>query len=186
MTSRRFLTAIPTVITLSRIIAVPIVLWLVMDSNYVMAFWIFAYASVSDALDGALARFLDARTELGAYLDPLADKLLLVSIFVSLGYQHYIPLWLVIVVAFRDLLIIGGVVLFQTADRPLAMFPTVISKFNSLLQFVFATWSLASIGFQWNIPIVGQILIYAVATTTILSGAVYIVRSLQGESQIIK
>ncbi|MCX8502119.1 MAG: CDP-alcohol phosphatidyltransferase family protein [Alphaproteobacteria bacterium] len=186
MAKKTFVTALPTVLTLSRIIAVPLVLWLVMDSNYVMAFWIFAYASITDALDGALARFLDARTELGAYLDPLADKLLLVSIFVSLGYQHYIPLWLVILVAFRDLLIIGGVVVFQTADRPIAMFPTVISKFNSFLQFIFATWSLASIGFQWNFPIVGQVLIYGVATTTILSGAVYMVRSLRSESQIIK
>ena len=137
MRSRSYINALPTVITLTRIFAVPLVLWLMIDSNYVMAFWVFAYASISDAIDGALARFLDARTELGAYLDPIADKLLLVSVYVSLGFHQLIPIWLVILVAFRDLMIIGGVVLFQTADRPLAMFPTVISKVNSMLQFVF-------------------------------------------------
>ena len=183
MIGRNYINALPTLLTLTRIFAVPVVLWLMIDSNYIMAFWVFAYASATDAIDGALARFLDARTELGAYLDPIADKLLLVSVYVSLGYHQLIPVWLVILVAFRDLLIIGGVVLFQTADRPLAMIPTVISKVNSLLQFIFATWSLASIGFVWNYPEVSTILVYAVATTTVLSGAVYIVRTLRTESQ---
>ncbi|MDI9409284.1 MAG: CDP-alcohol phosphatidyltransferase family protein [Candidatus Pacebacteria bacterium] len=186
MRSRSYINALPTAITLTRILAVPLVLWLIIDSNFVMAFWVFAYASVSDAIDGALARFLDARTELGAYLDPIADKLLLVSVYVSLGLQHFIPIWLVILVAFRDLLIIGGVVMFQTADRPLAMIPTVISKVNSLLQFILATWSLAAVGFGWDYPMISSLLVYTVATTTVLSGVVYVIRSLRSESQIIK
>ncbi len=99
---------IPNSITLLRILAVPIFLSLLVDGSYAMALAVFVVSGISDAVDGAIARMTDTRTELGAHLDPLADKLLLVSSYVALGILGLVPTQLMITVILRDIVILGG------------------------------------------------------------------------------
>ena len=106
----------------------------------------FVFAGITDAVDGYIAKRFDQRTELGAYLDPLADKTLIVSIYVSLAIFGFIPPWLVILVVSRDFMIVGGVLLSTFVDKPLAIQPLLVSKANTLAQIVFAALVLASKG----------------------------------------
>src|SRR5688500_12469917 len=87
---------LPNAITIARILAVPVLIWLIVSGEYLLAFWLFVLAGISDGVDGFIAKRFDQRTELGAYLDPIADKLMLVSIYVSLGLLRVLPPWLVI------------------------------------------------------------------------------------------
>ena len=177
---------LPTSLTVARLCATPFAIWALTEQDYVLAFIVFSLAGISDALDGALARLLDARTTIGSYLDPIADKLLLVTVFVMLGSQSLIPLWLVILVVFRDVMIIGAVIVFHTAHRPLALSPALISKLNSLTQFVyvgvvlavqsFFTDSVAEIVPNRVIENILLVFIFVVAMTTLSSGGVYVSR----------
>ena len=99
---------LPNLITLARLLAVPLVVFLILQGLMTAAFWMFFAAGISDAVDGYLAKRMDAVTELGTYLDPIADKTLLVAVYVTLGIAGHVPTWLVILVVSRDLLIIGG------------------------------------------------------------------------------
>ena len=95
---------LPNILSFCRLLAVPIAVWLMLDQHFTAAFWLFVAAGLTDAIDGFLAKRFGWETELGSYLDPLADKALLVSVFVVLGWTGHIPLWLTIMVVFRDLL----------------------------------------------------------------------------------
>ena len=119
---------IPNLITLARIFAVPLLVWLIISGEFAAAFWVFVLAGVSDALDGFIAKRFGFVTKLGTYLDPVADKALLVCAYITLGQAGHINALLVILVVFRDVLIIGGTVLFHTLDRPVRMKPIFISK----------------------------------------------------------
>ncbi|MFO1121119.1 MAG: CDP-alcohol phosphatidyltransferase family protein [Hyphomicrobiales bacterium] len=128
---------IPTFITIGRVLLVPVTIWLIISGEYGLAFMAFVVAGVSDGIDGYLARSLNQRTELGAYLDPLADKALLVSVYVTLGFLHELPAWLVIAVVTRDVLIVAAIVLSWILDRPIKVAPLMISKVNTAAQIVF-------------------------------------------------
>ncbi len=110
--------SIPNLITLARILSVPLVVWAITSGEWMIAFILFVVAGISDAVDGYLAKRFDMASELGAYLDPLADKALIVSIYVSLGIAGAIPRWLVIFVVARDIMIIGAVILSWLIGRP--------------------------------------------------------------------
>ena len=112
---------IPNSLTLGRIVLVPLVVWLIITHEMLPAFLLFLLAGLSDAADGFLAKRYGWNTELGAYLDPIADKALLVSIYVTLGLAGQLPAWLVIAVVSRDILIVGAVVLSWMLSRPLMM-----------------------------------------------------------------
>src|SRR5262249_58872248 len=99
---------LPNLISLGRLLLVPLAISLILEDSYGTAFWVFVVAGVSDALDGFIAKRFDRRTRLGALLDPLADKVLLVSVYVTLGIAGQIWAWLVVLVVFRDVMIIGG------------------------------------------------------------------------------
>ncbi|MCK7497381.1 MAG: CDP-alcohol phosphatidyltransferase family protein [Comamonadaceae bacterium] len=99
---------------MSRVALVPVLILLLKDHDYLAALVVFAVAGASDALDGYLAKRLDVRSHLGAVLDPAADKLLLVSAYVMLTWLEHIPFWLLLAVAFRDVLIVGGYLLYTT------------------------------------------------------------------------
>ena len=114
---------LPNAITIARILAVPLMIWLIVSGDYLAAFWIFVLAGISDGVDGFIAKRFGLQTELGAYLDPLADKLLLVSIFVSLGMLRVLPPWVVILVVSRDILIVGGVLLSKMINQPVRVQP---------------------------------------------------------------
>src|SRR5215469_1394949 len=104
---------IPNLISLARLMTVPLMIWLIVSERYGTAFFVFVLAGISDGLDGFIAKRFDCRTRLGALLDPAADKALLSSVYVALGVAELLPNWLVILVVFRDVTIIGGFVLLQ-------------------------------------------------------------------------
>ncbi|MFQ5765352.1 MAG: CDP-alcohol phosphatidyltransferase family protein, partial [Rhodospirillales bacterium] len=138
--------------------------------------WVFLAAAVSDAVDGIVAKHFDAETVFGAYLDPIADKALLVSVYVVLGYEGHLPNWLVILVVFRDMVIVGGALLFHTITLSLSMRPLMISKVNTFLQLVLATAVLAAAGYHLGQDQAIQYLGYVVAVTTLVSLTVYVVK----------
>jgi cardiolipin synthase len=142
--------SIPNLITLARILLVPVVVWAVASGEMRIAFLLLVGAGVSDGVDGFLAKRFGMATELGAYLDPLADKVLVVSIYVSLGIVEAIPRWLVILVVSRDILIIGAVLLAWLVDKPLHVKPLLVSKLNTVAQIFLAGFVLAALGFGWT------------------------------------
>jgi cardiolipin synthase len=137
------------------------------------AFLVFLLAGLSDAADGFLAKRYGWNTELGAYLDPIADKALLVSIYVTLGLAGHLPVWLVIAVVSRDILIVGAVVLSWMLSRPLSMQPLLISKANTLSQIVLAGFVLAELGLGLGVEKLVWVLIWVTGTLTILSAGAY-------------
>lgn len=171
---------LPNYISLARLLSAPIGIWFILNGNLTSAFWLFLVAGVSDAIDGFVAKRFNSRSELGALLDPIADKALIVSMVVTLGLAGFLPNWLVILVVFRDVLIIGGFILTQFAAEPLNARPLMISKINTALQIVLVAWTLAHLGLKVADRGATAILIDAVAATTVLSGAVYLVRWMRG------
>jgi len=167
-------------VTLGRLLSVPAMVWLILNDRLEAAFWLFVAAGLSDAVDGYIAKRFDQRSQLGALLDPIADKTLLVSMYVTLGMASRLPNWLVIVVVFRDLFIVGGFLLATVTTQPLDWKPLAVSKLNTALQIILIAVLLAKLGV--GIPDFGivEILIYAVGATTILSGLGYIVRWMRG------
>mgnify|MGYP001300065214 CR=1 FL=1 len=173
--------SIPNIITLGRLMAVPLAVYLIMVGELGWAFWTFVAAGVSDALDGFIARAFRSQTYLGGYLDPLADKALLVSVYVTLGHTGHLPLWLVIMVVFRDVLIIGGVLLIYTLKESLAMQPSLSSKLNTVAQIllaglVLAGEGLALAGVAFDDAGYVRVMTWVVAATTAWSGLGYVVQ----------
>ena len=166
--------SIPNLITLARILAVPVILWAITSGEIQIAFVLFLVAGLSDLVDGFLAKRFGMATELGAYLDPLADKAMIVSIYVALGIIEAIPRWLVILVVSRDIMIVGAVILSWLVDKPVKLKPLTVSKLNTVVQIVFATVVLAALAFRWEIPLVVNTLIALVAALTLLSIAFYV------------
>ena len=179
--------SLPNFISIARLMCVPLLVWLIVTNEMAAAFWLFVAAGVSDAVDGYIAKTFNARTALGRYIDPLADKTLLVSVFVTLGLRGGLPDWLVILVVFRDLLIIGGALLFHTlTDRTMRMDPILVSKVNTLLQILLVGVVLARLGVGLEDYGAATVLIYATAATTVLSGAGYLVRWVRGTAEVEK
>ena len=165
---------IPNLITLARLISVPAIIWLILSNKIAIAFWLFLAAGISDAVDGFIAKHFDAETELGKFLDPLADKVLLVATYLALGYTDHLATWLVILVVFRDLTIVGGALLYETVTHSLEMTPIAISKVNTVAQIILATYVLGSNGLVGELPMVMDMLVATVTLTTVLSGGAYI------------
>ncbi len=153
---------------------VPIIVWLIVTDAFVLAFIVFLTAGISDAIDGFIAKKFDLATELGAYLDPIADKLLLVVIYLSLGFLEHLPAWLVIIVASRDILIVGGMLLAWLIDRPIEVHPLWISKVNTALQIALAGVVLGILAFEPQIQYVVMWGSVIVGASTAASGAAYI------------
>jgi len=167
--------SIPNLITLGRILLVPIVVWAIATPGAMwIAFVLFLAAGVSDAVDGFLAKRFHMTTELGAYLDPLADKALIVSIYLTLGINGYIPRWLVIMVVSRDILIVGGIMLSWVMGSPLKIKPLLVSKLNTVAQILFACVVLGSLGFDLQVDTLKVVLMGLVAALTLLSVAAYV------------
>ena len=142
--------SIPNIITLGRILLVPFIVWAIASSQMEIAFAIFIVAGVSDAVDGFLAKRFNMASELGALLDPLADKALLVSIYVALGIWGAVPRWIVILVVSRDIMIVGAVIVSWLFGKPIPMKPLMVSKLNTVAQVAFAALVLAALGFGFK------------------------------------
>jgi cardiolipin synthase len=166
---------LPNLITFGRLLTVPITVYLLMQSAYLAAFILFLLAGASDALDGYLAKRNNQTTKLGAILDPLADKALLVGVYVTLGLQGNLPSWLVVLVVFRDVLIIGGIIILFVVRLDVKMRPLIISKINTATQIGLAAVVLAELGLQLDIMGGIEVMIYLVGSTTVISGASYMV-----------
>ncbi len=166
--------SIPNLITLGRIILVPIVVWAIMSGEMRLAFFLFLVAGISDAVDGFLAKRFHMASELGAYLDPLADKALIVSIYVALGIAGALPISLVILVVSRDIMIISGFMLSWLVGRPMPVRPLPVSKANTVAQILLATLVLAEHSFGFDAMLAAKIVIGLVAILTLLSIAFYL------------
>src|SRR5205807_7718031 len=164
--------SIPNLITLARILLVPVVVWAIASHQMLFAFLLFAAAGVSDAVDGFLAKRFGMASDLGRYLDPLADKVLIVAIYVSLGIADALPRWLVILVVSRDLLIVGGVLLSWLLGKPVGVKPHPVSKVNTAVQLILVGLVLAALGFGFDAGWALTLTMGAVALFTLLSVAV--------------
>lgn len=167
--------SLPNIITICRLLLVPVVVYLIVTGEFLVAFWLFVIAGISDAVDGFIAKRFHAQTELGAYLDPLADKALLVSIYVALGILGEMPVWLVFLVVSRDAFIIVAVMLSWMLSRPVAMAPLMISKANTAGQILLAVVILADLGFGLLMENLRDGLVLLVAGLTVLSALAYLV-----------
>ncbi|MDH5187834.1 MAG: CDP-alcohol phosphatidyltransferase family protein [Rhodospirillaceae bacterium] len=173
---------IPNFITFLRIVSVPLIVWLLLEGNLVSAFWIFSVAAISDALDGFIAKRFNMETELGKYLDPLADKALLMAVFITLGFSEIIPNWVVILVVFRDIVIIVGALVFDTLTGSLTrhpMKPQMISKINTTLQLLYSGSVMAVTGYEIDFGIFVDLLMMLMVVTTVISGITIVTEALK-------
>ncbi|HEV7457258.1 MAG TPA: CDP-alcohol phosphatidyltransferase family protein [Roseococcus sp.] len=168
------LLTLPNIITFVRLLAVPATIWLILQKRLDLAFMVFVAAGLSDALDGWLARVMNARSQIGALLDPVADKALLVSVYVTLAAIQVLPDWLAILVVFRDVLIVGGLLLlWMVGQRPVIQ-PILLSKVNTALQIGLAALALFTAGFALPMALPLEVLVWLVAATTLASGVAYV------------
>jgi cardiolipin synthase (CMP-forming) len=165
---------IPNLITIARLIIVPIVIVMIMQQRWSTAFVLFVVAGISDGVDGFIARKFDMRSEFGAYIDPIADKALLVSIYVTLAIVGAIPGWLAIVVVSRDVMIVAAVLLSWVMSRPVEIKPLLVSKLNTAAQIAFAAFALAANAFGVDLAGLEEVAMVLVATLTIASAGAYL------------
>ena len=162
-------------ITVLRFLLVPAVVYCLLTVQWQLAFAGFVVAGVSDAVDGFVARHFNQRSKLGGYLDPMADKLLLVSVFVVLGFMGELPLWLVVAAVSRDGLIVGAVLLSALMGSPVEMKPLMVSKANTAVQIVLAAAVLAELAFAAGFGPVRPALIILSGLLTVASAGAYLV-----------
>lgn len=170
---------IPNLITIFRFLLVPAVIWALASDNVIWALVCFAVAGASDGVDGFIARHFNQRSELGAYLDPMADKILLVSVFIALGLMHELPLWLVISVVSRDGLIVAAVLLSSVMSKPVEMRPLMISKANTMAQILLVTVVLAELAFETTFGPTRWVLVLTTGLLTVASATAYLVQWLR-------
>jgi cardiolipin synthase (CMP-forming) len=166
-------------VTFLRLCAVPVAVWLVLRGQFLAAFWLFVAAGLSDALDGWLAR-RNGPTRLGAMIDPVADKALLVSMFVTLAVVQVLPDWLAILVVFRDVVIVGGVLLLSVLGHAVAIRPLPVSKLNTVVQIVTVAAMLLVAGLRLDWPLLEGALLATVTASTLVSLAAYVVLAARG------
>jgi cardiolipin synthase len=167
---------LPNFITIGRFVLTPAAIDMIVTENWPAAFAVFALAGASDALDGWLAKRFDLRTELGALLDPLADKALIVSIYATLALVGVLPAWLALLVVSRDVLIIGAVAVSWLLQRRIDLAPLPVSKATTAAQLALAALVLAAKAFAWPLGGAVAALVAVVAALTVVSAGVYLWR----------
>ncbi|MBN1546311.1 MAG: CDP-alcohol phosphatidyltransferase family protein [Syntrophaceae bacterium] len=178
---------IPNILTLLRILLVPLIVIFLMDEAYLKALIIFFVSGITDALDGFLARLLNQKTILGAYLDPIADKALLVTCFLTLAIEGVIPGWLTVIVISRDVIILAGTFMLFMMSIPFEIKPIMVSKVTTALQIITVLMVLGlkslpgSFDYSWIL-----FLYWMTALFTILSGLKYILVGLKHYTQAPK
>ncbi len=171
---------IPNILTLVRILTIPAFLILLTSGRPILALAIFCAGGITDALDGAIARLTDTKTELGAILDPLADKLLLLSSFCVLALMGLVPNWLTVLVLFRDVFLLAGYLfLFVFTGEWIEVRPSAVGKATTFFQLASVAIVLVSVSWPEAIPPgLRNALFVAAGTTTGLSGLQYMARGL--------
>ena len=166
---------LPNSLTILRILLIPVFIGLLLHELHNYALGVIILAGITDALDGIIARMANQRTKLGAYLDPLADKLLLTASFATLAMIHLVPLWVAILVVSRDLILLMGTLLAQLTDLRLDITPTVWGKATTVLQLAYVILLLLVSALQSD-PRSLEWLLYPVAGLTLFSGLQYLYR----------
>lgn len=166
---------LPNAITLARLLSVPALVWLIAGLNLAPAFWLFVGAGITDALDGALARIAHAQSALGSYLDALADKVMLVGVYCSLGFIGLLGEWLVGLVVVRDVFLVCCATGMTLAGHQTQVIPLLISKVNTLFQILLAAVAIGHHGMGWFSVALVPPLSVIVAVTTVLSGIAYVI-----------
>ena len=169
---------IPNLISILRILLVAPTVYALLDHDYNIALLLFIIAGVSDGIDGALARFYNWQTRLGAILDPIGDKLLLVSCYLALGWLGHLPMMLIVLVLLRDVIIVSGAIMYHMFIEEVSIQPLMISKVNTALQILLVVLVIFS-GTELALselvsPLIIEFLIWLVYATTISSGIFYI------------
>jgi len=184
---------LPNLITFLRIGAIPLFLILLTDERYTEALIVFAVAGVTDSLDGAIARLTNSHTALGAYIDPLADKLLLVSAFIILTVLGFVPHWLAILVISRDVIIsVGFLVLYFITGHSITVRPTCVGKASTFFQLLTVTLTLATLhNPAWHFPFLWNATLILTGSAVTLSGLQYFSRGLlwlnqQDEEELLR
>ena len=166
--------SLPNLITLGRLISVPVIIAAISDGRWTFTFAIFLLAGVSDGVDGYLAKTFDLRTKLGAYLDPVADKALLVSVYVALALANVVPAPLAIMVVSRDIMIVGAIMISWLLDNPVEIRPLLVSKLNTTAQIGFAAAVLGAKAFDMSLGLWFEISLAVVAALTLASAGAYL------------
>lgn len=167
---------LPNAICVARILLVGPLVWLIVQGRYGAALAVLIVAGASDGLDGFLAKTFDWRTRLGSLLDPAADKLLLVSVFLALTYVGLVPASVTAVVVARDLVIVFGAIGYQLFIAPVKGEPAAISKLNTACQLGFLFFTLTSVALEWPPQVSLLMLGASVVFTSIVSGLNYVLR----------
>lgn len=165
---------VPNLLTLLRIGATPVLVLLLAERDYALALLVFALAGISDGLDGYVAKRFGFVTRLGAILDPVADKMLIISAYIMLTVLGDLPFWLLVTVGFRDLLIVGGYLVLVSLHGDVQMRPSHVSKLNTFVQLGLVIAVLANESGLLTIPLMITVLVATVFATTVLSGAHYV------------
>jgi cardiolipin synthase len=166
---------LPNAISIMRIFLIAPILYYIVDEQYGLALFLFFVAGFSDGVDGYLAKRFDWHTRIGALLDPIADKLLVGGVFLTMFITGMVPPWLAILVVLRDVVIVGGATAYNFLVRPVEGEPTRISKLNTALQLLFVVFVLSHAGFGWPDPIAITIIGAGVLVTIVVSGIDYVV-----------
>jgi len=167
---------LPNAISLLRIALVVPILILMIRDQYGLALVLFWIAGFSDGLDGYLAVRFNWHSRIGALLDPIADKLLVAGTFVTLAYVDQIPVWMAVLVIFRDVVIVGGATVYNFLIRPVEGEPTRISKLNTALELLFILLVMSRAGFGWPDEIAVTVLGASVVVTVVISGLDYVIK----------
>ncbi len=172
---------IPNFLTVLRIVLVPVIVILLIQGEYTKALVCFVIAGVTDGLDGMLARLLNQTTVVGAYLDPLADKVLVISMFATLAVIGLLPGWLAVIVISRDCIIVGGVLVLTLMSIDLEVKPSYVSKINTTLQLVaiFVSLLLKVGGGEKHFREVFVFICWLTAAFTVISGGDYLVKGMK-------
>ncbi|MBW2645156.1 MAG: CDP-diacylglycerol--glycerol-3-phosphate 3-phosphatidyltransferase [Deltaproteobacteria bacterium] len=169
---------LPNLLTILRIVLTPLFAICLIQQSYKNAFWIFVVAGVSDGLDGLIARVFRQKSELGAYLDPIADKLLLSTAFIILAVVQFIPSWLTVIVIARDILILFGIALLFITNHDIEIKPSFASKITTVAQLL-TVFAVLLKPYVSEITVVHYPLFIFAAIMTILSGFQYIYKWLK-------
>jgi len=164
---------LPNLLTLTRVLLIPVFVIFILDQSYLYALITFAIAGITDGMDGLLARLTRQKTELGAYLDPIADKLLIVSAYITLAIIEIIPSWLAVIVITRDVIILLGILVMLLTSYHPRIQPSFISKMTTASQLITVLLTLLVGYYPPSSPLI-PFAIYGTALLTILSGAHYI------------
>ena len=169
---------IPNLLTILRVLLTPLLVIFLLEDRLSEALIVFIAAGITDGLDGLIARLYKQKTKLGAFLDPLADKLLLATTYVLLAVQNLVPSWLTVIVLSRDVLIVLGVFVLFMQDLPFEIKPSLASKLTTCAQILTAIVTMAT-ALASPHPLLKQVLFQFTAAVTIVSWAQYMVRGVR-------